>query len=57
MGAGVAKKKGNKPLTSHTLDGEDYRQGALERLDNAGVDTQAGSPGVLRRLCYGNQTL
>ena len=36
MGAGVAKKKGNKPLTSHTLDGEDYRKGALERLDNAG---------------------
>jgi len=23
----VAKKKGNKPLTSHTLDGEDYRRG------------------------------
>jgi hypothetical protein len=32
----VAKKKGNKPLTSHTLDGEDYRKGALERLDDAG---------------------
>jgi hypothetical protein len=36
MGAGVAKKKGNKPLTSHTLDGEDYRKGALERLGDAG---------------------
>ena len=32
----MAKKKGNKPLTSHTLDGADYRKGALERLDNAG---------------------
>jgi hypothetical protein len=32
----VARKKGKKPLTSHTLDGEDYRKGALERLDNAG---------------------
>jgi hypothetical protein len=27
MGAGVANKKGNKPLTSHTLNGEDYRKG------------------------------
>ena len=33
---GVAKKKGNKSLTSHTLDGDDYRKGALERLDDAG---------------------
>jgi HEPN domain-containing protein len=32
----VAKKKGNKPLTSHSLDGEAYRKGALERLDDAG---------------------
>jgi hypothetical protein len=32
----MAKKQGNKPMTSHTLDGEDYRKGALERLDNAG---------------------
>lgn len=32
----MAKKKGNKPLTSRTLDGEDYQNGALERLDNAG---------------------
>jgi len=32
----VAKKKGKKSLTAHTLDGEDYRKGALERLDNAG---------------------
>jgi len=36
MGAGVAKKNGNKPLTSRTLDGENYRKGALERLDDAG---------------------
>ena len=32
----MAKMKRNKPLTSHTLNGEDYRNGALERLDNAG---------------------
>jgi hypothetical protein len=32
----VAKKKDKKRLTSHTLDGEDYRRGALERLDDAG---------------------
>jgi len=25
-----------KPLSSHTLDGQDYRAGALERLDDAG---------------------
>jgi hypothetical protein len=36
MGVGVANKRGNKPLTSRTLDGEDYRKGALERLDDAG---------------------
>jgi hypothetical protein len=32
----VGKRKGNKPLTLHTLDGGDYRKGALERLGNAG---------------------
>lgn len=32
----MAKKKPDKPLTSHNLDGTDYRNGALERLDNAG---------------------
>ena len=31
----MTKKKGNK-LASHTLDGEHYRTGALERLDDAG---------------------
>src|SRR5437762_10113065 len=31
----MAKKKKDKPLGSHTLDGEDYRKGALERLGNA----------------------
>ena len=36
MGVGVAKEMGNKPLTSHMLNGEDYRKGALERLDDAG---------------------
>ena len=36
MGAGLSKKKGNKLLTSHTLDGQAYRKGALERLDDAG---------------------
>ena len=32
----MAKKMGKKPLTSHALNGEDYRKGALERLDDAG---------------------
>jgi hypothetical protein len=31
----VAKRKG-KRLSSHQLDGDDYRKGALERLGNAG---------------------
>ncbi len=31
----MAKKKADKPLTSQVLNGEDYRKGALERLDNA----------------------
>ena len=36
MGAEVSQKKGNKPLISHTLDGEDYCKGVLERFDDAG---------------------
>jgi hypothetical protein len=31
----MAKKQKNKPLTSQTLDGKDYRDGALERLGTA----------------------
>lgn len=38
----MAKKKKNKSLTSHTLDGDDYRKGALERFDNAGHLLRAG---------------
>jgi hypothetical protein len=42
----VAKKKRKKRLTSNALDGEDYRKGALERLDDAGH--------LLRQERFGN---
>jgi hypothetical protein len=32
----MAKRKRDKPLTSRDLNGGDYRNGALERFDNAG---------------------
>jgi hypothetical protein len=32
----MARRRRNKPLNSQTLDGDDYRTGALERLNNAG---------------------
>jgi hypothetical protein len=32
----MATRNRDKPLASHVLDGNDYRNGALERLDNAG---------------------
>lgn len=32
----MPRKQRVRPLTSLALDGEDYRRGALERLDNAG---------------------
>ena len=56
MGAGVAKKNGNKPLTSRTLDGENYRKGALERLGDAICLAGRAVEGMLRAVVWLNDS-